>query len=287
MKELPVEGTAKQVADQSLLCSLAARWYAFRTRRRVPEPVRLSWAVEDLYARVATEPDGEFHFHRGAEYAAKHLGYDASELASLPASSTRSFAGVGNPHIIESLREGEVVLDVGSGAGTDLLIAARRIGPGGRAVGVDMTAEMVERCGTSIAESGLENVEVRRGTAQALPLEDASVDVVISNGVLNLVQDKERAVGEIARVLRPGGRLMLADVVLTKTFWKKVVRSADLWASCVGGALTEAKLLELVTSGGLSQARVTHRFDCVTGTKKEFLARIVGVRGVNLYAVKP
>jgi arsenite methyltransferase len=287
VKPLPVEGNAKQVGEQSLLCSLAERWYAFRARRRVPEPVRISWAVEDLYARVATDPGGEFPFHRGADYAAKLLGYDTAELASLPASSTRSFTGVGNPHRIESPREGEVVLDVGSGAGTDLLIAARRIGPSGRAIGVDMTAEMVERCRASIAESGLQNVEVRRGTAQALPLEDASVDVVISNGVLNLVQDKERAAGEIARVLRPGGRLMLADVVLTKPFWKKVVRGADLWAARLSGALTEAKLIELVTGSGLSRARVTQRFDCVAGSRKEFLARIVGERGVNLHAVKP
>jgi SAM-dependent methyltransferase len=287
VKQHHVEAGAKQAGSQSLLCSLAARWYAFHARRRVPESFRLSWAVEDLYARVATDPGGEFDFHRGAEYAAKHLGYDAAELAALPASSTSSFAGVGNPHLIEPLRVGELVLDVGSGAGTDLLVAARRIGPSGRAVGIDMTAEMIERCRASITESGLDNVEVRRGTAQALPLEEASVDVVISNGVLNLVQDKERAFGEIARVLRRGGRLMLADVVLTKTLWTKVVRNADLWASRVSGALTEAKLIELVTGSGLSQACVTQRFDCVTGTRKESFARMVGLRSVNLYAVKP
>ncbi len=284
------EASPKQGGHQSILCSLAARWHAFRAGRPAEgggEPSHLHSAVENLYARVANDPGGEFDFHRGAEYAAKNLGYDAAELASLPASSTRSFAGVGNPHLIEPLREGEVVLDVGSGAGTDLLIAARRVGPGGRAIGVDMTAEMVERCRASIAESGLGNVEVRRGSAEALPLEDASVDVVISNGVLNLVPGKERAFGEIYRVLRPGGRLMLADVVLSKTFWQKVVRDADLWASCVGGALNEAKLVELVTGSGLARARVTQRFDCVKGTKKEFLARLVGVRGVNLHAVKP
>ena len=287
MTPTAVEGRAKQAGRQSLLCALAGQWHAFQTRRRVPESVRISWAVEDLYARVATDPGGEFPFHRGAGYAAQLLGYDAAELASFPASSTSSFTGVGNPHRIEALREGEVVLDVGSGAGTDLLIAARRVGPGGRAIGVDMTAEMVERCRTSIAESGLQNVEIRRGTAQALPLEDASVDVVISNGVLSLVQDKERAAGEIARVLRPGGRLMLADVVLTKPFWKKVVRGADLWAARLGGALTEARLIELLTGSGLSRARVTQTFDCAAGTRKELLARIVGVRGVNLHAVKP
>ena len=300
-REAGVQHASGQVSPtqgehHSILCSLAARWQAFRA----PRPAKgggatqadrdspdIRSAVETLYARVANEPGGEFDFHRGAEYAAKNLGYDAAELAALPSNSTRSFVGVGNPHIIDPLREGEVVLDVGSGAGTDLLIAARRVGPGGRAIGVDMTQEMVERCRASIAESGLENVEVRRGNAEALPLDDATVDAVISNGALNLVPDKERAFSEIYRVLRPGGRLMIADVVVSKTFWKKLVRDADVWASCVGGALTEASFVELVSGSGLGRVRVTQRFDCVGGTKKEFFARLLGVRGVNLHAVKP
>jgi SAM-dependent methyltransferase len=191
---------------------------------------RLRAAVEAQYARLATEPEHKFQFHRGAEYAATMLDYDRAELAALPASATRSFAGVGNPHVIEPLRPGEVALDVGCGTGMDLLLAARRVGPGGRAIGVDTTSEMVERCRGAVAESGLSNVEVRRGDAEQLPVEDSSVDAVISNGVLNLVPGKERAFREIYRVLRPGGRLMMADIVVRAPLPDSMRNNIDLGA---------------------------------------------------------
>jgi SAM-dependent methyltransferase len=190
---------------------------------------RLRSEVGSLYARLATEPGGKFHFHRGAEYAVTKLLYDSSGIAEIPASSTEAFAGAGNPHLIEALRAGETVLDVGCGSGTDLLLAARNVGPRGHAIGVDAIEEMLERCRTSIAGLGLNNVELRLGEAENLPADSASVDVVISNGVLNLVPDKERAFREIYRVLRPGGRLQLSDIVVRSALPHAMACNIDLW----------------------------------------------------------
>ena len=195
------------------------------------DTVKLRREVRDMYTRVATTPDGEFHFHRGPEYAAERLGYDPQELAALPADVTARFAGIGNPHAIAPLPPGATVVDVGCGAGTDLLLAARRIGPGGRAIGVDMTAEMRAIARAGAAAGGLDNVDVRDGDATSLPLETASVDVVISNGVLNLVPDKLLALSEMRRVLRPGGRVQIADIVLGVELPESARRDVDLWAA--------------------------------------------------------
>jgi arsenite methyltransferase len=182
-----------------------------------------------MYARVAADAAGDFHFHRGPAYAAERLGYDATELAQLPESVTASFAGIGNPHLVQRLEAGAVVLDMGCGAGTDLLLAARQVGPTGRAIGVDMTDAMVARAAAGAKAAGLSNVDVRLGDATALPVDDGSVDVVISNGVFNLVPDKDRALAEIFRVVRPGGRLQLADIVLGAELDEAAKRDVDLW----------------------------------------------------------
>ena len=197
-------------------------------------PVDLNTAVlrseiSSIYSRVAVEPDGEFHFHRGPAYAAEFLGYDAAELAALPPDCTTSFAGVGNPVAIGPIHEGETVLDIGCGAGMDLLLAARRTRPEGQAIGVDMTDAMVERARQSAKTMGLLQVEVRKGDATALPVADASVDVVSSNGVLNLVPEKDRGFAEIVRVLKPGGRLHLADIALDVELPEDARRNIDLW----------------------------------------------------------
>jgi arsenite methyltransferase len=185
--------------------------------------------VSKVYARVAAEPAGDFHFHRGPAYAAEFLGYDPAELVTLPAECTASFAGVANPHAIAPILQGETVLDIGCGAGMDLLLAARRVGGSGHAIGIDMTEAMRDRARGCAAAVGLANVEVHRADATSLPVAPASVDVVISNGVLNLVPEKEKAFAEIRRVLRPGGRLQLADIVLDAELGEDVRRNIDLW----------------------------------------------------------
>ncbi|MBI2835254.1 MAG: methyltransferase domain-containing protein [Acidobacteria bacterium] len=190
---------------------------------------RLRHEVRAMYARVATSPDGEFHFHRGPAYAARVLGYDAGELASLPDSVTASFAGVGNPHAIGPMPHGAAVLDIGCGAGTDLLLAAGKVAPGGRAIGVDMTDGMMQRARDGARQCGFDHVEVRAGDATALPAEDGSIDVVISNGVINLVPDKAAVFDEIARVLKPGGRLQIADIVIGVDLPESAKRDIDLW----------------------------------------------------------
>lgn len=182
-----------------------------------------------MYSRVAADPDGEFHFHRGPEYAATRLGYDPAELMALPAEVTASFAGVGNPHAIAPIDGDVVVLDIGCGAGTDLLLAARRLGRHGRAIGIDMTEAMRRRANVGAATCGLTNVDVRAGDATSLPVDAQSIDLVISNGVLNLVPDKTKAVAEIARVLRPGGRVQIADIVIGETLPDSALRDIDLW----------------------------------------------------------
>jgi arsenite methyltransferase len=192
--------------------------------------IGLRGEIQSIYARVASAPGGEFHFHRGLEYAASMLGYDRTELETLPGEVTSSFAGIGNPHAIGRIPQGAVVLDIGCGAGTDLLLAARRTGPGGRAIGVDMTEAMRHRAVHGAAACGLTNVDVRDGDATKLPVDDVSVDVVISNGVLNLVPEKRRAIREIARVLKPDGRVQIADIVIGEVLPESALRDVDLWA---------------------------------------------------------
>ena len=192
---------------------------------------RLREEVGKMYKRVVDDPDGDFHFHRGPAYAAEFLGYDAHELAQLPPETTRAFAGVANPFKIDAISKGQTVVDIGSGAGTDLLLAARRVGATGRAIGVDMTEAMRTQALRGAQQLGLEHVELRDGDAESLPVEDASADVVISNGVFNLTTDKLQAFREVKRVLKPGGRAMIADIVVGQELSESVRNDVDLWAA--------------------------------------------------------
>lgn len=185
-------------------------------------------AIRTEYAQVATDPAQGFHFHTGRRLAAM-LGYDEAWFQGVPEESIASFAGTGNPFAIGRLREGERVVDVGCGGGIDSLIAARMVGPDGEVVGVDMTPAMLERARASAAKGGFSNVRFHDGLAESLPVADAWADVVISNGVFNLFPDKLAGLQEMARVLKPAGRLQIGDILVQKSVGDKARRDIGLW----------------------------------------------------------
>lgn len=185
-------------------------------------------AIQEEYAIVATEPQRGFHFHTGRPLA-KLLEYQDEWLEGIPESTIASFAGTGNPFSLGALRAGEHVVDVGSGAGIDSLIASKMVGPTGRVHGVDMTAEMLERASASARALNATNVEFTQGYAEELPVPDGWADVVISNGVMNLFPDKIAGLREMARVLKPGGRLQIGDILVSKAVSLKAKRDIDLW----------------------------------------------------------
>jgi arsenite methyltransferase len=185
-------------------------------------------AIQLEYAEVAEHPELGFHFLVGHPLA-QVLGYDPAWLEGIPEASIESFAGTGNPFSLRLLASGERVVDVGSGAGIDSLIAARMVGPSGRVIGVDMTPAMVAKARVSALQAGLHNVDFREGTAEALPVCDGWADVVISNGVLNLVWDKEAGLAEMARVLKPGGRIQIGDILVQHPVPESARQQIDLW----------------------------------------------------------
>ena len=185
-------------------------------------------AIQEEYAEVATDPDKGFHFHTGRPLA-RLLEYADEWLEGIPESSVESFAGTGNPFSLGEIHPGERVVDVGCGAGIDSLIAAKKTGPGGRVIGVDMTPAMLDKAGRAAQETQLSNVEFREGYAESLPVDDGWADVVICNGVLNLMPDKDAALAEMSRVLKPGGRLQIGDILVQKAVPESAKRKIDLW----------------------------------------------------------
>ncbi len=192
------------------------------------DPVVLRDQVRDKYRAVALDPHRTYHFHTGRPLAAR-LGYDAQLVAALPDAAVESFAGVGNPFSLRPLDAGARVVDVGSGAGFDSFVAAAQVGPTGRVVGVDMTAEMLTKSRATAAVLSYDHVEFREGLAEALPVDDSWADVVISNGVINLCADKRAVFAEIHRVLKPGGRLQFADIANGRPVPPEALRDIDLW----------------------------------------------------------
>lgn len=184
--------------------------------------------VRKEYAEVASNPEKGFHFHTGRPLA-KMLGYPDAWVDALPAGAIESFAGTGNPFSLGEIKAGEHVVDIGSGAGFDSLIAARLVGPTGHVVGVDMTTEMLKKARDAAAEAGLIHIEFREGYAESLPISDGWADVVISNGVMNLCPDKSAVFQEMYRVLKPSGRLQLADILVQKAVPDSAKRNIDLW----------------------------------------------------------
>jgi arsenite methyltransferase len=185
-------------------------------------------AIREEYAEVASDPEKGFHFHTGRPLA-RMLEYADEWLKDIPESSIEAFAGTGNPFSLGELHPGERVVDLGSGAGIDSLIAAKKVGPEGRVIGVDMTPAMLEKARQAAEEAGLSNLEFREGYAEELPVADGWADAVISNGVLNLVPDKAAALQEMARVLGPDGRLQIGDILVQKAVPESAKRKIDLW----------------------------------------------------------
>ena len=217
-------------------------------------------AVQDMYSVVATAPTAEFHFPVGREAAAA-LGYSPEELDGLPRSTLESFAGVGCPWHTDVIREGDTVLDIGAGAGVDALIASRRVGASGRVIAVDLTPAMVAKLAATAAENGYDNVRAMEGSAEALPLPDESVDVITSNGALNLVPDKRRAIAEMFRVLRPGGRMQISDVVIRRPVTVDCDSDPRLWVECVVGATVDEELLNHFRDAGFEGIEVVRSLD--------------------------
>jgi len=185
-------------------------------------------AIQDEYREVAEHPDKGFHFHTGRRLT-QIVGYKDVWFTGVSERAIESFAGTGNPFAMGELAAGEKVVDVGSGGGIDSLVAARMVGPSGKVVGIDMTPAMLEKARTAAAESGVDNVEFREAYMEELPVPDGWADVVISNGVLNLTPDKQKTLGEMFRVLRRGGRLQIADILVSRAVPDAAKRKIDLW----------------------------------------------------------
>lgn len=187
--------------------------------------------IRKVYSEVVRDPKKGYHFNTGPEYAADLLGYSRAELANLPDSVTAPFAGIGNPLSVGQPRPGETVVDIGAGSGMDTFLAAKAVGESGRVIAVDMTDEMLERGRENVALTGMTQVEFRKGLAEALPVDDGTVDLVISNGVINLCPDKAAVFTEAFRVLKPGGRLQIADIIVHKEIPPAARENVEIWTA--------------------------------------------------------
>jgi arsenite methyltransferase len=240
--------------------------------------------VKALYRRVAQQPTAEFHFPLGRPLA-ERLGYPAALLDAVPAEALASFAGVGYALDLAGLAPGARVLDLGSGSGTDSFAAAHLVGPTGQVTGIDMTDE--QRAKADRLRAGAAYLRFVAGRLEDLPFDDASFDVVISNGVVNLCPDKARVFAEAARVLAPGGRLALADIVAARMLPETVTSNADLWSACIGGAAPEADYRAVIEAAGLriDTVREVPEYQFLT-TQAQNASRAYGVRAITLAARK-
>ncbi len=241
--------------------------------------------VKDMYRHVAEEPEGKYHFELGRALA-ERLGYPREILDRIPGGAIESFAGVGYFFDLADLSEGQGVVDLGSGSGTDVFFAAEGVGPSGSVIGIDYTEEQLKKARRLAQEAGYSQVELKEGRIEDLPLDDASCDCVISNGVINLAPDKEAVFAEAARVLRPGGRLAIADIVSEQQMKESIVCDADLWASCIGGAAQQDAYREAIESAGLRIEEIRDNpYEFISDRARDASAKY-GVKSVSLVAVK-
>lgn len=246
----------------------------------------LEQKVKDMYRDVALRPEGNYHFEMGRGLAEK-LGYEKECLDIIPAASIESFAGVGYFCDIANLKEGEKVLDLGSGSGMDSFITALKVGKSGQVTGIDMTDEQLQKATQLAIENNFENVKFTKGYLEKLPFADASFDVVISNSVINLCPDKEKVFAEIARVLKPKGRMAIADIVTEQQLPENITCDSTLWASCIGGAGQEDTYKNSIEKSGIEVLFVRNN------TAYEFISKSAkgaskqyGVKSVSLLAEK-
>jgi arsenite methyltransferase len=242
--------------------------------------------VKDMYRHVAHEPEGKYHFEMGRSLA-ERLGYPAEVLDRIPDGAIESFAGVGYFFDLARLSEGESVIDLGSGSGMDVFFAALQVGKGGSVVGIDFTAEQLDKARDLARETGVDHVELREGRIEKLPADDASFDCVISNGVINLSPEKERVFAEAARVLRPDGRLAIADIVSERELKESIVCDADLWASCIGGAAQQDAYRAAIENAGLRVEELRENPYKFISERAQDASEKYGVKSVSVLAVKP
>jgi len=242
--------------------------------------------VKDMYREVALNPKGEFHFEMGRDLA-ERLGYPPEDLNRIPVESIESFAGVGYYFHLANLQLGEHIIDFGSGAGMDTFIAALKVGDSGRVVGIDMTDEQRAKAKRLRDEAGFSQVTYLEGYLENAPSEDEKFDVVISNGVINLAPDKAKVFKEMARVLKPGGRIAISDIITEIQLSEGITCNTNLWAACIGGAMQQDKYKSAIEEAGFRVEKIEdnpqYQFisKSAQGASKEY-----GVKSISLLAVK-
>jgi arsenite methyltransferase len=256
------------------------------TTSRTLDTQELEQRVKEMYREVAETPTREFHFETGRALA-ERLGYPTDQLDAIPAPSIDSFAGVGYYFDLAAIRPGETIVDLGSGSGMDSFLAARTTGEHGSVIGIDMTDAQLEKATRLAHDHGLANVEFRKGYIEQLPVEDRCADVVISNGVINLSPEKTKVFAEAARVLRPGGRFAIADIVTSTQLPEGVTCDASLWAACIGGAMQRDDYREAIENAGFEihdlHENDQYRF---VSERADNATQKYGVKSVSLLAVK-
>lgn len=248
-------------------------------------------AVKLMYTMVANKPEKGFHFPSGRT-ACAFVGYPKEQLDQIIPTALESFAGVGYPFQANVIKSGDAVLDIGAGAGTDILLSALLVGANGKAYGLDMTNAMQEKLQLNLEKMQLDNVVPVKGNAEEIPLEDASVDVVTSNGVLNLVPDKTKAIAEIFRVLKPGGHVQISDIVIKKNIAELDNSKANpqLWAECIVGAVNEQDYLNIFKEVGFNELTTLDHLDYFAGSNSAStrdVASYFGAESITFCGQKP
>jgi arsenite methyltransferase len=251
------------------------------------DPKELEAKVKAMYQSVAENPHGDFHFEMGRAMA-ERLGYAAADLDRVPAEAIESFAGVGYYFHLAGLKEGETVVDLGSGSGMDTFIAALKVGPHGHVVGIDMTDPQRAKAERLRDRDGFRNVTYLKGYIERTPLPNGVADVVISNGVINLATDKGKVFGEAARLLKSGGRLAISDIVTEVQLPQNIVCNSTLWAACIGGAAQQDNYRRHVEAAGFELVKVEDnpQYQFISENAKG-ASRKFGVKSISLLAVKP